>query len=56
MALFDLLNWQNALCVALVIIIYSIARCVYLLYFHPASKFPGPKLAAISYASYCYYW
>ncbi|KAL2258304.1 hypothetical protein VTK26DRAFT_8431 [Humicola hyalothermophila] len=35
---------------------YAIGRSVYLLYFHPAAKFPGPKLAAISYAIYCYHW
>lgn len=26
---------------------YCICRCIYILYLHPLSKFPGPKLAAI---------
>jgi hypothetical protein len=37
-------------------LVYTVASCIYLLYFHPASRFPGPKLAAISYIPYCYYW
>ncbi|KAI1170091.1 cytochrome P450 [Nemania sp. FL0916] len=35
---------------------YTITRCIYLLYFHPAAKFPGPKLAAISNIPYAYHW
>ncbi|KAI1352028.1 cytochrome P450 [Xylaria sp. FL0043] len=35
---------------------YAVPRCIYLLYFHPAAKFPGPKLAAISNLPYAYYW
>ncbi|KAM7193008.1 Cytochrome P450 [Rhypophila sp. PSN 637] len=35
---------------------YWVAHAIYLLYFHPAAKIPGPKLAAVSYASYCYQW
>ncbi|KAI1341981.1 cytochrome P450 [Xylariaceae sp. FL0016] len=35
---------------------YTIARCIYLLYFHPLSRFPGPRIAAVSNAWYAYYW
>ncbi|KUI60270.1 Isotrichodermin C-15 hydroxylase [Cytospora mali] len=28
--------------------VYCVARCIYLLFFHPLSKYPGPRLAAIS--------
>lgn len=35
---------------------YAVTRAIYLLYFHPASKFPGPKIAAISNALFAYYW
>ncbi|KAI0418971.1 isotrichodermin C-15 hydroxylase [Xylaria grammica] len=38
------------------VLVYAMARCIYLLYFHPASKFPGPKLAAISNVWYGYHW
>ncbi|KAI0484977.1 isotrichodermin C-15 hydroxylase [Xylariaceae sp. FL0804] len=34
---------------------YSIARCIYHLYFHPASRFPGPKLAAVSNLPFAYH-
>ncbi|KAK0705863.1 cytochrome P450 [Lasiosphaeria miniovina] len=34
-------------------VIYVIASSVYLLYFHPASKFPGSKFSAVSYVLYC---
>lgn len=61
MAVLDTLNWASTGWTPLWLAasagtIYAIARSIYLLYFHPASQFPGPKLAAISYASYCYYW
>ncbi|KAG8528961.1 uncharacterized protein KY384_006650 [Bacidia gigantensis] len=35
---------------------YAAARCLYLLYFHPLSKFPGPKVAAVSNVWYAYHW
>lgn len=28
--------------------VYLLAKCVYLLFFHPLSKYPGPRFAAIS--------
>lgn len=36
--------------------VYAAARCLYLLYFHPLSKFPGPRLAAVSNVWYAYHW
>ncbi|KAF2994233.1 hypothetical protein E8E14_002850 [Neopestalotiopsis sp. 37M] len=39
-----------------IIIVYASYRCIYNLYFHPAAKFPGPKLAAISNVWYAYHW
>jgi hypothetical protein len=35
---------------------YLVVNSIYLLYFHPASKFPGPRFAAISYIPYSYHW
>jgi cytochrome P450 len=35
---------------------YSLTRIIYLLYFHPLSHFPGPRLAAISNLWYAYHW
>ncbi|CAG8951937.1 hypothetical protein HYFRA_00005743 [Hymenoscyphus fraxineus] len=35
---------------------YAFIRCIYLLYFHPASKFPGPRLAAVSNVWFAYHW
>lgn len=36
--------------------LYSVVRCVYLLYFHPLSKYPGPRLAAVSNVWWAYHW
>ncbi|KAK4194673.1 cytochrome P450 monooxygenase [Triangularia verruculosa] len=36
--------------------VYAVSRCIYLRYFHPLSKFPGPPLAAVSNTWYAYHW
>ncbi|KAI1077304.1 cytochrome P450 [Whalleya microplaca] len=36
--------------------VYAMTRCVYLLYFHPLSRYPGPKVAAASNIWYAYHW
>ncbi|KAK0629905.1 cytochrome P450 [Bombardia bombarda] len=36
--------------------VYAAARGVYLLYLHPLSKFPGPRIAAVSNVWYAYHW
>jgi hypothetical protein len=41
---------------SLKILAYVATRIIYLLKFHPASKFPGPKLAAVSNIPYAYHW
>lgn len=38
------------------ITLYATLRCFYNVYFHPLAKYPGPKLAAISYVWYSYQW
>lgn len=38
------------------IFFYGAARYIYLLYFHPLSKFPGPRVAAVSNVWYAYHW
>ncbi|KAI9927012.1 hypothetical protein MW887_003393 [Aspergillus wentii] len=38
------------------IVVYAFTRCIYLFWFHPLAKFPGPKIAAISNVWYGYQW
>ncbi|KAH7303550.1 isotrichodermin C-15 hydroxylase [Stachybotrys elegans] len=41
---------------AATLIAYATARCIYNLYFHPLSKFPGPRMAAVSNAWWAFHW
>lgn len=40
----------------LLLFLYAVPRCVYLLFFHPLAKFPGPRLAAVSNIYYAALW
>jgi cytochrome P450 len=48
------LHWTTLLLSAA--LLYMAGNCIYNLYFHPASRFPGPRLAAISNVWYAYHW
>ncbi|RYP60155.1 hypothetical protein DL769_008248 [Monosporascus sp. CRB-8-3] len=49
------LQWSSVVVTAL--LAYAATRYTYLLYFHPASEFPGSKLAAASNVCYaCHWW
>lgn len=37
------------------VFMYIISRVIYISYFHPASRFPGPRLASISNLWLAYY-
>jgi len=58
MGLFDVIAFLRAWAgvAAGAALIYWVTQAVYLLYFHPAAKFRGPKFAAVSYTTYCYHW
>ncbi|KAL2882245.1 hypothetical protein SGCOL_002514 [Colletotrichum sp. CLE4] len=50
------LSWQSAATILLIWITYSLGRAIYNVSpLHPLSKFPGPKLAAASYAPELWY-
>ncbi|KXH35570.1 trichodiene oxygenase [Colletotrichum salicis] len=52
----SVLSWQSAATILLIWITYSLGRAIYnVTPLHPLSKFPGPKLAAASYASELWY-
>ncbi|KAI1116690.1 cytochrome P450 [Nemania sp. NC0429] len=36
--------------------IYAFTRCLYLVFFHPLAKYPGPRIAAVSNVWYGYQW
>ncbi|TVY36836.1 Cytochrome P450 monooxygenase [Lachnellula subtilissima] len=39
-----------------IVSVYAATICVYRLYFHPLSRFPGPRIAAVSNTWYAYHW
>ncbi|GAB1309907.1 hypothetical protein MFIFM68171_00117 [Madurella fahalii] len=48
--------WRGATVTLGAISVYAAVRCIYLLYFHPLSSFPGPRIAAVSNTWYAYHW
>ncbi|KAK4180645.1 cytochrome P450 [Triangularia setosa] len=47
---------EYAVIAAIGSIVYCVSRCIYLLWFHPLAKYPGPRIAAISNIWYGYQW
>lgn len=47
---------QIAFWALLLVVAYAAVRCLYLFFFHPLAKFPGPKLAAVSNIYYAVSW
>ncbi|TDZ31489.1 Cytochrome P450 monooxygenase BOA3 [Colletotrichum spinosum] len=51
------LPWPMLLGIGVLLTVVALAaRCIYLLYFHPLAKYPGPRLAAVSYIWYARKW
>jgi hypothetical protein len=48
MGVFDLFSYKYAAVGGAALVSYLIAGAIYRLYFSPVSKFPGPKLAALT--------
>ncbi|KAI1323153.1 cytochrome P450 [Xylariaceae sp. FL0255] len=51
-----MLNFEAALSTFGDLVKYLAVRCINLLYFHPLSQYPGPKVAAVSIIWYAYHW
>ncbi|KAI1259181.1 cytochrome P450 [Xylariaceae sp. FL1019] len=53
----DSFSYQQATLIIFVLACsYCVARCTYLLRFHPLAKYPGPRLAAVSNVFYAKTW
>ncbi|RJE27118.1 Cytochrome p450 [Aspergillus sclerotialis] len=51
------MSWtETGLTFVSILIGFNIIRAVYRLWFHPLSKYPGPKLAAVTQLWYAYHW
>ncbi|KAE9366387.1 benzoate 4-monooxygenase cytochrome P450 [Stipitochalara longipes BDJ] len=52
-SILELWSWLNATAMVIGALVFYVSwRAIYNIYFHPLSKFPGPKFAAISYLFY----
>ncbi|KAI2733067.1 hypothetical protein CBS147332_82 [Penicillium roqueforti] len=53
----EITSWTTlGLLLASIIFAFNVVRTVYRLWFHPLSRYPGPKLAAATHLWYAYHW
>jgi hypothetical protein len=48
-------TWQHAATLVGIFVAYGLLRAIYRVTFHPLAKFPGPRLAALTYKYEFYY-